>query len=140
MAPTNRHLELEVYTNAFQLGLIDDVEVLKKTDIFDRDGVLQRKGMMAQMRAQMQSMEGTIKQLQRDNEQLHDESRQKAIEVERAQADRNLAAKQLQLQAEYDKRMLDLENAIDELRLTQKEVKMEAKIDKAKKASKSPSK
>lgn len=138
MAPTNRHLELEVYTNAFQLGLIDDVEVLKKTDIFDRDGVLQRKGMMAQMRAQMQNMDATIKQLQKDNQQMQDEVRQKAVEVERAQADRNLAGKQIQLQAEYDKKLLDLQNAIDELRLTQKEVKMEAKVEKAKKESKPP--
>lgn len=141
MAPTNRHLELEVYTNAYQMGLIDDVEVLKKTDIFDRDGVLQRKGIYAQMKGQIEQAKQTIDGMQKDMQNMQSEIRGKAVEVERAQADKNLAMQQVRLQAEYDKKLLDLQNAIDELRLTQKEVKSEAKIEKAKQASKaSPSK
>jgi hypothetical protein len=40
--PSNRYAELEFYMDAFQKGLIDRQEVLKKTEVFDMEGVLQR--------------------------------------------------------------------------------------------------
>ena len=48
------------------MNLVDDVEVLKKTEIFDKEGVLQRKGQMAQMQSYIQQLEGQVKKLSGD--------------------------------------------------------------------------
>ena len=55
--PNNKHAEYQMYLEAYQLGLIDRTEALKKTEIFDKEGVLQRTG-------EVQKMQGIISQLQ----------------------------------------------------------------------------
>ena len=55
-----------MYLEAYKLGLVDDVEVLKKTEIYDKEGVLQRKGMMSKMQSYIQQLEGQIKELSGD--------------------------------------------------------------------------
>ena len=64
--PSNKIAEYNMYLDAYKLGLIDDVEVLKKTEIYDKEGVLQRKGMMAKMQSHIQQLEGQIKELTGD--------------------------------------------------------------------------
>ena len=64
--PSNKIAEYNMYLDAYKLGLIDDVEVLKKTEIYDKEGVLQRKGMMARMQSHIQQLEGQIKELTGD--------------------------------------------------------------------------
>ena len=64
--PSNKIAEYHMYLDAYKLGLIDDVEVLKKTEIYDKEGVLQRKGMMAKMQSHIQQLEGQIKELTGD--------------------------------------------------------------------------
>jgi len=64
--PSNKIAEYNMYLDAYKLGLVDDVEVLKKTEIYDKEGVLQRKGMMAKMQSYIQQLEGQIKELTGD--------------------------------------------------------------------------
>ena len=64
--PSNKMAEYNMYLEAYKLGLVDDVEVLKKTEIYDKEGVLQRKGMMAKMQSYIQQLEGQIKELTGD--------------------------------------------------------------------------
>ncbi len=64
--PSNRVAEYQMYLEAFRMGLVDDVEVLKKTEIFDKEGVLQRKGQMAQMQNYIKQLEKQIKDLSGD--------------------------------------------------------------------------
>ena len=64
--PSNKIAEYNMYLDAYKLGLIDDVEVLKKTEIYDKEGVLQRKGMMAKMQSHIQQLEGQVKELTGD--------------------------------------------------------------------------
>jgi hypothetical protein len=64
--PSNRIAEYEMYLEAFKMNLVDDVEVLKKTEIFDKEGVLQRKGQMAQMQSYIKQLEEQIKKLSGD--------------------------------------------------------------------------
>jgi hypothetical protein len=59
--PSNKVAEYNMYLEAYKLNLVDDVEVLKKTEIFDKEGVLKRKGMMAQMQSYIQQLEGQLK-------------------------------------------------------------------------------
>jgi len=58
--------EYNMYLDAYKLGLVDDVEVLKKSEIFDKEGVLQRKGQMAQMQQYISQLEGQVKKLSGD--------------------------------------------------------------------------
>ena len=55
-----------MYLDAYKLGLVDDVEVLKKTEIYDKEGVLQRKGAMSQMQGYIQQLEEQVKKLSGD--------------------------------------------------------------------------
>ena len=47
--PSNKWGEWNIYMEAFQAGLIDKQEALKKTEIFDKEGVLQRTDIIAQL-------------------------------------------------------------------------------------------
>ena len=64
--PSNKWGEWNVYMEAFQAGLIDKVEALKKTEIFDKAGVLQRTDQVAQLQAQLQQAQEQIKSLSGD--------------------------------------------------------------------------
>jgi len=72
--PSNKVAEYNMYLEAYQLGLVDDVEVLKKTEIFDKEGVLQRKGMMAQMQSYIEQLEGQLKDVSGDLQTAERES------------------------------------------------------------------
>jgi hypothetical protein len=64
--PSNRVAEYNMYLEAFKMNLVDDVEVLKKTEIFDKEGVLKRKGQMAQLQSYVKQLEEQIKKLSGD--------------------------------------------------------------------------
>jgi|TARA_R110001632_G_scaffold54496_1_gene133548 cell division protein FtsB len=64
--PSNRVAEYNMYLEAFKMNLVDDVEVLKKTEIFDKEGVLQRKGQMAQLQSMNQQLQEQVKKLSGD--------------------------------------------------------------------------
>lgn len=72
--PSNKVAEYNMYLEAYKLNLVDDVEVLKKTEIFDKEGVLQRKGMMAQMQSYIQQLEGQLKDITGDLQTAERES------------------------------------------------------------------
>ena len=64
--PSNRVAEYNMYLEAYKMNLVDDVEVLKKSEIFDKEGVLQRKGKMAQMQSYVKQLEEQVKKLSGD--------------------------------------------------------------------------
>lgn len=64
--PSNKWAEWQIYLEAFQLGLIDREEALKKTEIFDKEGVLRRTDMVQQMQSQLAQAEAQIKELSGD--------------------------------------------------------------------------
>jgi predicted nuclease with TOPRIM domain len=71
---------------AFQLGIVDKYEVLKKNpEIFDKEGILRRTEERQQLMQQVQAMEEQIKNLEGDlqtaqRESVHDRKR---VEVEK---------------------------------------------------------
>jgi hypothetical protein len=83
--PSNKVSEYNMYLDAYKLGLVDDVEVLKKTEIFDKEGVLQRKGRMAQMQQYITQLENQVKKLSGDLQTSEREqiSSRKRTEVEK---------------------------------------------------------
>jgi len=64
--PTNRYAQLEFYMAAYEKGIIDRQEVLKKTEIFDQEGVMQRTDEIAKLQGMVQQMEEEIKRLRGD--------------------------------------------------------------------------
>ena len=64
--PTNRYAQLEMYMDSYEKGIIDKVEVLKKTEVFDMEGVLERTDLVGQLQSQLQQAQESIKDLQGD--------------------------------------------------------------------------
>ena len=83
--PTNRMALLNTYMQMYQMGLIDQTEVLKKSELVDLDGVMERSGQMKQMQQQMQAMAEELKKVRGDlqtaqREEVHAKKR---LEVEK---------------------------------------------------------
>jgi len=114
--PTNKWAELGVYMEAFQMGIVDKVEVLKKNpEIFDKEAILRRTDEKNQLMQQVQAMEEQIKNLEGDlqtaqRESVHDRKR---VEVEKfksrladvasdAKADRRVQLNNLQTKVKLE--------------------------------------
>ena len=87
--PSNKWAEWQIYMEAFQMGLIDRQEALAKTEVFDKEGVLQRMDVIEQLQQQLQSQEKTIKDLSGDLQTARREavSARQRTEVEKYKAD-----------------------------------------------------
>ena len=83
--PTNRYAELEFYKDAFQMGLIDRQEVLKKTEVFDAEGVQQRMDTIAKLQGALKQTQEEVKKLKGDLQTRDRESvnLRKKLEVEK---------------------------------------------------------
>ena len=87
--PSNRYAELEFYMDAYGKGIIDKQEVLKKTEVFDMEGVLQRTDTIAKLQQQLKSVTEQLKKVSGDMQTLTRENvhlKQK-VEVEKFKAD-----------------------------------------------------
>ena len=80
--PSNKWGEWNVYMEAYQAGLIDKVEALKKTEIFDKEGVLQRTDEVARLQQQLQGAQEQIKKLSGDLQTATRETIQSRKQVE----------------------------------------------------------
>ena len=83
--PSNKWGEWNIYMEAYEKGLIDKVEALKKTEIFDKEGVMQRTDQVQQLQGQLQQAQEEIKKLSGDLQTAHRESiaSRKRTEVEK---------------------------------------------------------
>lgn len=87
--PTNRYAELEFYMDAYQKGLVDRQEVLKKTEIFDIEGVMQRTDEIQKLQSTVEQQQEQIKQLKGDLQTRDREAvnLRKKVEVEKFKGD-----------------------------------------------------
>ena len=113
--PSNKVSEYNMYLDAYKLGLVDDVEVLKKTEIFDKEGVLQRKGRMAQMQSYIAQLENQVKKLSGDLQTADREmvSARKRAETEKFKTKLDEVVKQKKLKEE--RKLMELDRAIDNM-------------------------
>ena len=84
--PTSKWAEYSVYLEAYQAGLIDRVEVIKKNpEIFDKEGLIKRMGEISQLQSQIEQLTKQNKDLQGDLQTARRESvsDRKRIEVEK---------------------------------------------------------
>ena len=87
--PSNRYAELEFYMDAYQKGIIDREEVLKKTEVFDMEGVMQRTDMIAKLQQALQQAQEENKRLKGDMQTRDREAvnLRKRVEVEKFKGD-----------------------------------------------------
>ena len=87
--PSNRYAELEFYMDAYQKGIIDREEVLKKTEVFDMEGVMQRTDMIAKLQQALQQAQEENKRLKGDMQTRDREAvnLRKKVEVEKFKGD-----------------------------------------------------
>lgn len=117
--PSNRWGRFEYYMQLYQAGLIDQIELLKQTDVADMEGVLERSGQMQQLQQQLQMQDEEIKKLKGDlqtaqRESLHDRKRVEVKEFEKKLA--KAEAKVEMAQKLYQSRLSDeLKNAKNDL-------------------------
>jgi hypothetical protein len=136
--PSNRWGEWSIYMEAYQAGLIDRTEALMKTDIFDKEGVLQRMDIVQQLQGQLQQAQEAVKNLQGDLQTAHRESisARKRTEVEKFKSE--LKSQESQTKSANSLAVGKLENAVkleaEKLRLSsqaqEKLERLQAKGDK----------
>lgn len=83
--PDNRYAKFQMLLEAYKLELVDRVEVLKKTDIFDIDGVLSRIDTITNLEKQVDGMSQQIKELKGDMQTSQRELHHKDMEVAKVQ-------------------------------------------------------
>jgi len=113
--PSNKVAEYNMYLDAYKLGLVDDVEVLKKSEIFDKEGVLQRKGQMAQMQQYIAQLENQVKKLGGDLQTAERESvsARKRTEVEKVKTRLNDVISSTKVKEK--EKVMALENMVDQM-------------------------
>jgi len=107
--PTNRFAELEFYMDAYQKGLIDREEVLKKTEVFDIEGVMERTDMIQKLQQQLEGAQNQIKQLKGDIQTRDRESvnLRKRVEVEKFKSDMDKVSNKAQAAGTLFEKRLD---------------------------------
>ena len=85
MLPNNRWARFDYYVQLFQLGVIDQIELLKQTEVVDIEDVLNRHSQMAQAQQQIEALTEQVKNLQGDLQTANREGVQdrKRVEVEK---------------------------------------------------------
>lgn len=80
--PSNRWARFEYFKELYQLGLIDQIEVLKQTEIVDVQAVLERFGEIARLRQQLAQAEELIKNLKGDLQTAERETKHARMQME----------------------------------------------------------
>ena len=83
--PSNRWARFEYYMQLYEKGIIDQVEILKQTEVADAEGVLNRANQMVQMQGRIAELEEQLSETKGDlqtaqRESTHDRKR---LEVEK---------------------------------------------------------
>ena len=83
--PSNKWGEWQIYMEAYQAGLIDKHEALKKTEIFVKEGVLQRTDEVLKLQQMVEQLQEQLKKSEGDLQTAHRESisSRKRTEVEK---------------------------------------------------------
>ena len=79
--PVNRWALLEEYFKWYQADLIDDIAMLAETDIKDKEAIVKRKSIYAQLKNRVAELEEALKNRQGDIEQLEGQILQGKIDV-----------------------------------------------------------
>ena len=118
--PVNRWALLEEYFRWFQAGLIDDIAMIGETDIRNKERIVERKSVYAQLQSQLSSMEESMKDKDGTIETLERQLVQAGIKMKVGQASNEIRKDVIDTQAQQKllKGMLkvEFERLRDEMR------------------------
>ena len=100
--PVNRWAYLEELKQLMQLGVIDDVALLSETDIKNKEKIIKRKSLYAQLTGQIQQLEEQLKKEKGTNETL-----------ERQVIQSNIKNKSMAANVEIEKKKFDDKSKLD---------------------------
>jgi hypothetical protein len=129
--PSNKWGEWQIYMEAYQAGLIDRVEALKKTEIFDKEGILQRTDEVQKLQGMLQQAQGQLKKLSGDLQTQEREavSSRKRTEVEKFKT--RLKEQELEVKSNSKLSANKLANAV-KLESEKLRLRSDAQVDKEK--------
>jgi len=91
--PSNRWAQLEVYTELYKLGLLDQETTLQKTEVANVEQVMERIGIINQLKSMLAQAQETIKKLSGDQQTME-------RELMHAKRDKDMTIFQKNLEAE----------------------------------------
>jgi hypothetical protein len=118
--PVNRWARLQEKMEMFKMGVIDDIALLQETDIPNKEKILQRKSIYAQLQQQIASMDQQIKALRGTNETLERQLVQAGIKqkvmTDLSMMDKAVADHKAELSATASKMQADVSQVVGALR------------------------
>ena len=107
MLPSNRWAQFDYYMMMYEKGLIDQVEMLKKTELVDIEGVLNRHSQMQQLQSENQQLQAEIKKLSGDlqtaqREVVHADKR---VEVEKFKTNLHKSAESVRASSQVNNQL-----------------------------------
>lgn len=100
--PSNRWAKAQEYMELYKLGLIDDIAAIAELDVSDKEGVIKRKSLYAQLTAQVAQMEEELKKYKGTNETLERQIIQAGITDKIKEADVEIRSRVAQHKAGLD--------------------------------------
>ena len=127
--PSNRYARFEYYMELYKSGIIDQIEVLKQTEIANVEDVMNRSSKMSKLMGQVQSQDATIKDLQGDLQTARRElvhARQR-VEIEKFKTDLEQSANRADMAsklytARTDDELKKVKNVVAEQEATNDEI------------------
>ena len=107
--PVNRWAYLEELKELMRLGVVDDVAVLAETDIKNKDKIVQRKSLYAQLQGQLSQLQEAMKDKDGTIETLERQLVQAGIKGKVMQADMEITKKKEQVKANMSKEYIQTE-------------------------------
>jgi hypothetical protein len=107
--PVNRWAYLEEMKQLLQLGVVDDIAVLAETDIKNKDNIVKRKSLYAQLQGQIQQLSEAIKDKEGTIETLERQLVQAGIKQKVMQADVEINKKKEEVKSQMGKEYVETE-------------------------------
>jgi len=120
--PTNRMALLQMNMELYQLGIIDQEEALKKTDVVNKDALIERMGKAQQLATQVNQMEDSLKQIEGLNQTLRRQLQQSMVKNDATNA--GIAINTQMLQTEMEQKLVRARMS-DELGVFQERLALE---------------
>ena len=116
--PVNRWAYLEELKQLMQLGFVDDIAVLAETDIKNKEKIVQRKSIYAQLQGQLGQLQESIKDKEGTIETLERQLVQAGIKQKVMQADVEINKKKEEVKSNMNKEFVQTEGEQKLLRKT----------------------
>ena len=107
--PINRWAYLEELKQLLQLGVVDDIAVLAETDIKNKENIVKRKSLYAQLQGQIQQLSEAVKDKDGTIETLERQLVQAGIKQKVMQADVEINKKKEEVKSQMGKQYVETE-------------------------------